>query len=67
MTVKTVPTPPDTAEMMAPVTIVFPMAGPKICATVPDSNSPSSFDVPMNRLLTAETRPRLSSGVKIRR
>src|SRR6185295_10561880 len=39
--------------------------GPNQCATVPDSNPPSSFDVPMNRLFTAETRPRFSSGVSI--
>lgn len=31
----------------------------------PDSNSPSSFDAPMNRLDTAETRPRMESGVTI--
>ncbi len=31
----------------------------------PDSNSPSSLDAPMNRLDTAETRPRMASGVTI--
>src|ERR1051325_5961075 len=49
--------------MSAPVAMVLCIAGPNQCATVPDSNSPSSFDVPMKRLLTAETRPRFSLGV----
>jgi hypothetical protein len=30
---------------------------------MPDSNSPSWFDVPMKSELTALTRPRISSGV----
>ena len=34
-------------------------------ASAPDSNSPSSFEAPMNTALTAETRPRMSSGVSI--
>src|SRR5207245_1429446 len=33
------------------------------CATIPDSKPPNSFEVPMNKLFTAETRPRFSSGV----
>src|SRR5581483_10140001 len=53
ITTKIVPIPPDTTET----------TGPNQCATVPDSNPPSSLEVPMNRLLTAETRPRFSSGV----
>src|SRR5215831_15905816 len=39
------------------------MAGPNQWATIPDSNPPNSFDVPMNKLFTADTRPRFSSGV----
>lgn len=41
------------------------MAGtnPNQAAVVPDSNSPSSFDAPINTALTALTRPRISSGV----
>src|SRR5256884_9228473 len=53
ITTRIVPTPPETTEN----------TGPKRCATNPDSNPPSSFDVPMNRLFTAETLPRISSGV----
>src|SRR5438034_1390942 len=53
ITTRIVPTPPETTEN----------TGPKRCATNPDSKPPSSFDVPMNRLFTAETRPRVSSGV----
>src|SRR5205823_10755854 len=53
MTTMIVPTPPATTEKI----------GPKKWATEPDSNPPNSFDVPINRLLTAETRPRISSGV----
>src|SRR5215831_15359068 len=45
--------PPETTEKM----------GPNQWATKPDSNPPSSLDVPIKRLLTAETRPRFSSGV----
>ena len=37
--------------------------GPASPASMPDSNSPSSFDIPMNRLFTADTRPRSESGV----
>src|SRR5215212_10902686 len=48
-----VPAPPDTTEKI----------GPSQCATKPDSKPPSSFEVPMNKLFTAETRPRFSSGV----
>lgn len=36
---------------------------PMILAVTPDSNSPISFDEPMNMLLTAETRPFISFGV----
>ncbi len=32
-------------------------------AIIPDSNSPSWFDVPMNSELIAPARPRMSSGV----
>src|SRR5881296_2101833 len=53
MTTRIVPVPPETTAK----------TGPKKYATRPDSNPPSSFDVPMKRLLTAETRPRISSGV----
>src|SRR5207245_7149756 len=52
-TTRMVPTPPVTTEM----------TGPNNCATRPDSNPPNSFEVPMNRLFTADTRPRISSGV----
>src|SRR5207247_10135127 len=33
-------------------------------AVTPDSNSPSWFDAPMNIELTADTRPRIASGVR---
>lgn len=33
-------------------------------AETPDSNAPSSLDEPINIELTAETRPRIPSGVK---
>jgi hypothetical protein len=33
-------------------------------AVVPDSNSPSSLDAPMNSMETLETRPRMGSGVE---
>src|SRR6202035_4825327 len=36
---------------------------PNHAAVTPDSNSPSSFDAPMNTAFTALTRPRISSGV----
>ena len=36
---------------------------PNHAAVTPDSNSPSSFEAPMNTALTALTRPRISSGV----
>ena len=49
----TVPTPPKTTEPMGPIA----------AAVAPDSNSPSSFEAPMNTPLTAATRPRISSGV----
>src|SRR2546430_12576730 len=50
ITTRIVPTPPETTENTCP----------KRCATNPDSKPPSSFEVPMNRLFTAETRPRRS-------
>src|ERR1019366_9868070 len=49
-----VPMPPLTTEA----------TGPKKRATVPDSNSPNSLEALMNTLLTAETRPRISLGVR---
>src|SRR5688572_25068487 len=36
---------------------------PHHAAVKPDSNSPSSFEAPMNTAFTALTRPRISSGV----
>ena len=54
-TIRSVPIPPETTEN----------TGPKKFATRPDSNAPSSFDVPMNSEFSAETRPRISSGVRI--
>src|SRR5665213_736719 len=39
--------------------------GPSQAAVTPDSNSPSWFEVPMNRVLTALTRPRIASGVAV--
>ena len=36
---------------------------PIAAASTPDSNSPSSFEAPMNTVFTAETRPRMASGV----
>src|SRR5437016_3320490 len=62
-TTRTVAMPPETTEIIAPVEIVLPNFGPNKSATMPDSVPPSSFDVPIKRLLTAETRPRISSGV----
>ena len=37
---------------------------PNHAAVTPDSNSPSWFDAPMNIELTADTRPRIASGVR---
>jgi len=48
---------------MPPVTTAA--TAPKQAAVIPASNSPSWFDVPMNKELTALTRPRISSGVSI--
>src|ERR1700730_16272213 len=48
-----VPIPPPTTDT----------TGPKSAAVNPDSSAPNSFDVPMKILFTAETRPRISSGV----
>src|SRR5438128_11745570 len=39
------------------------MTGPNSAAVNPDSSAPNSLDVPMKMLFTAETRPRISSGV----
>ena len=39
--------------------------GPRTRAVTPLSNSPSSFDAPMNSVATADTRPRIRSGVAI--
>src|ERR1035437_9136666 len=54
-TIRIVPTPPTTTAGNAP----------HHAAVTPDSNCPTSFDVPMNIMLTALTRPRISSGVEI--
>ncbi len=35
------------------------MTGPKSAAVNPDSSAPSSFEVPMKILFTAEIRPRI--------
>src|SRR5205823_7364131 len=48
-----VPIPPATTEI----------TGPNSAAVNPDSSAPNSFDVPIKILFTAETRPRISSGV----
>src|SRR2546430_16785388 len=39
------------------------MTGPNSAAVNPDSSAPNSLDVQMKMLFTAETRPRISSGV----
>ncbi len=39
------------------------VTAPKIAATAPDSNAPSSFDAEMKTISTAPTRPRSSFGV----
>src|SRR6266705_2439813 len=52
-TTKIVPMPPATTEI----------SGPNRAAVKPDSSAPNSFEVPMKMLFTAETRPRISSGV----
>ena len=38
---------------------------PRILAATPLSKAPSSFEDPMKRLFTAETRPIISCGVKV--
>src|SRR3954465_440570 len=48
-----VPMPPATTDI----------TGPNNAAVRPDSIAPNSLDVPMKMLFTAETRPRISSGV----
>ena len=52
-TTRIVPIPPATTEI----------TGPNKAAVNPDSSAPNSFEVPMKILFTAETRPRISSGV----
>src|SRR4030095_1856668 len=52
-TTRIVPMPPATTEI----------TGPNSAAVNPDSSAPNSFDVPIKILFTAETRPRISSGV----
>src|SRR5271154_6664549 len=66
-TTRIVPMPPLTVDTIAPVAAALPKNVGVVnrYATMPDRKPPSSFDVPMNRLLTAETRPRFSSGVRI--
>ena len=54
ITTTRVPIPPATTEVM----------GPKILAVRPLSNPPSSLLAPTKMLLTAETRPRMESGVR---
>src|ERR1035437_3621172 len=54
-TIRIVPTPPATTAGTVP----------SHAAVTPDSNCPTSFDAPMNIMLTALTRPRISSGVEI--
>ena len=54
--------PPTTTSVPIPP-ITTDRTTPRSPATTPDSNSPSSFDVPMNRKFTALTRPRMASGV----
>ena len=53
-TTRIVPMPPVTTEKIAPVVMALPSAGPARCATKPDSNPPSSFDVPMKRKTAAQ-------------
>ena len=54
ITTKIVPIPPPTTEII----------GPKYWAVRPDSQPPSSLLAPIKILLTAETRPRMLSGVR---
>src|SRR6202453_4879673 len=53
-TTRIVTMPPPTTEI----------TGPNHAAVMPDSNAPSSFEVQMKTLFTAETRPRMVSGVR---
>ena len=53
---------PATNSVAQPPTITAGTV-PNQAAVRPDSNSPSSFEAPMNTALTALTRPRMSSGV----
>jgi hypothetical protein len=52
-TTSSVPRPPITTDGTTP----------NHAAVTPDSNSPNWFDVPMKSALTADTRPRIASGV----
>ena len=54
ITTKTVKIPPTTIDGFKPNAL----------AVVPDSKAPISFDEPMKIELTADTLPRISSGVK---
>src|SRR5262245_29777418 len=54
-TTRIVPTPPPTTDATAP----------NQSAVMPDSKPPSSFDELTKTALTAETRPRIASGVSI--
>ena len=54
-TTSNVPMPPLTTEM----------TGVKKCATTPDSSPPRSLEALMKTEFTAETRPRMASGVII--
>src|ERR1035437_2451485 len=56
-------TPPRGFSPPPPATTAGPV--PSHAAVTPDSNCPTSFDAPMNIMLTALTRPRISSGVEI--
>ena len=53
---------PVTARVAAPPNNMA-RTSPNHPAVMPDSNSPSSLEAPMNTALTALTRPRISSGV----
>src|ERR1043165_4076411 len=53
-TTSSVPMPPKTTAGTVPIR----------AAVVPDSNSPNSLEAPMNSMETAETRPRITSGVE---
>src|SRR5450432_798768 len=57
------------AAAITTITVTMPppttdTTGPSSAALAPDSNPPSSFEVSMKTLFTADTRPRISSGVR---